>query len=114
MLVSGTYVFSPDDPDPDQLSFGKTLILAGALQAPAQALGLRAVAQEAEDRRPEANVGRDTALLPSAEGGGAAAKHTGRLLLPDAAVEPGSLQVLAHCPGVCGVAGAGNPATKGQ
>jgi hypothetical protein len=35
-------------------------------------------------------------------------------LLPDAAVEPGSLQVLAHRPGSLGVVRAGNPAAKGK
>jgi hypothetical protein len=34
--------------------------------------------------------------------------------LLDASVEPGTLEVLAHRPGVCGVVEAGNPAAKGQ
>jgi hypothetical protein len=72
------------------------------------------VAQEAEDRRPEANVGLDTALLPIEKGAGVAADLLGSISLLDAPFKAGALQVLAHRPGLLGAAGARNPASKGQ
>lgn len=71
-------------------------------EPPAKPLGLRpgVVAQEAEDRGPEANVGRDTALLPIEEGAGVAAQGAGGILLQEPAVQAGTLEVLAHGLGV--------------
>ena len=45
---------------------------------------------------------------------GVAADLPGSVILLETAVEAGSLQVLAHRPGLGGVAGARNPTSKGQ
>jgi hypothetical protein len=74
--------------------------------------GRGAVAQETEDCRPEANVGRHAALFPIEEGAGVAADRSGGVLLPETAVEAGTLQVLAHRPGVLGVVGFLAPAPR--
>jgi putative PIN family toxin of toxin-antitoxin system len=85
-----------------QRLLGEALGFTRRPDPPTKARGLRAgvVAKEAEDCRPEANVGRHTALLPIEESARVAADLPGSVPLLDVPVEAGTLQVLAHRPGL--------------